>query len=99
MGGHRTYGCVNMNDFLEALTQKLEPNPTSLKNFRRMYTAPRPHKVDSKAPLETAVLYDRVQARFGTTAPCMMAENLFCPICVWTPRRPWRPQSCLTKCR
>lgn len=61
VGGKRTYGCVNMADFLQKLTEKLEPNPTSLRNFKRMYSPKGLHKVDSKAPLETSVLYDRVQ--------------------------------------
>ena len=61
VGGKRTYGCVNMADFLQKLIEKLEPNPTSLRNFKRMYSPKGLHKVDSKAPLETSVLYDRVQ--------------------------------------
>ena len=61
VGGKQTYGCVNMSDFLEKLEQQLEPNPTSLKNFRRMYAPRGLHKADPKGPLETAVLYDRVQ--------------------------------------
>ena len=61
VGGKQTYGCVNMSDFLNQLAAKLEPNPTSLKNFRRMYTPKGLHEVDPKGPLETSVLYDRVQ--------------------------------------
>ena len=61
VGGKQTYGCVNMSDFLEKLVGKLEPNPTSLRNFRRMYAPKGVHKVDPKGPLETSVLYDRVQ--------------------------------------
>ena len=64
VGGKQTYGCVNMSDFLEKLQQKLEPNPTSLKNYRRMFAPRGLHKADPKGPLETAVLYDRVQV-FG----------------------------------
>ena len=65
VGGKQTYGCVNMSDFLDQLAAKLEPNPTSLKNFRRMYTPKGLHQVDSKSPLETSVLYDRVQVNFA----------------------------------
>ncbi len=28
IGGKQTYGCVNMADFLDALREKLKPNPT-----------------------------------------------------------------------
>ena len=52
-----------MADFLEELTKRLEPNPISLKNFKRMYTPKTLHKVEPNSPLETAVLYDRVQVR------------------------------------
>lgn len=61
VGGKQTYGCVNMSDFLEKLVAKLEPNPTSLKNFRRMYSPKGVHEADPKGPLETSVLYNRVQ--------------------------------------
>ncbi|CAK0787699.1 hypothetical protein CVIRNUC_010921 [Coccomyxa viridis] len=61
IGGKSTYGCVNMSDFLEKLVEALEPNPTSLRNFKRMYSEPTLKKADPKAPLETAVLYDRAQ--------------------------------------
>ena len=61
IGGKRTYGCVNMSDFLGKLVEQLEPNPTSLRNFKRMYSEPAPKKAEPKSPLETAVLYDRAQ--------------------------------------
>ena len=63
VGAKRTYGCVNMADFLEELTKRLEPNPVSMKNFKRMYSPKTLHKVEPNSPLETAVLYDRVQVR------------------------------------
>ena len=61
VGAKKTYGCVNMSDFLEKLKEKLQPNPTSLKNYKRMYAPKGLHTADRKGPLETAVLYDRVQ--------------------------------------
>ena len=69
IGGKSTYGCVNMSDFLEKLVEKLEPNPTSLRNFKRMYSEPTLKKADPKAPLETAVLYDRAQV-LAQTCSC-----------------------------
>ena len=39
-----------MSDFLEKLVEALEPNPTSLRNFKRMYSEPTLKKADPKAP-------------------------------------------------
>ena len=69
IGGKSTYGCVNMSDFLEKLVEALEPNPTSLRNFKRMYSEPTLKKADPKAPLETAVLYNRAQV-LAQACPC-----------------------------
>ncbi len=75
VGGKQTYGCVNMSDFLNQLAAKLEPNPTSLKNFRRMYTPKGLHEVDPKGPLETSVLYDRVQVTGSLPVHCALVRG------------------------
>lgn len=61
--GKKTYGCVNMADFLEALRKKLQPNPTVIENYRRMYVPKgEPPRSGDEEPIKAAVLYQDVQA-------------------------------------
>ena len=83
IGGKSTYGCVNMSDFLEKLVEKLDPNPTSLRNFKRMYSEPTLKKAEPKGPLETAVLYDRAQV-LAQTSPCTLHTHVQHPD--WDPK-------------
>jgi len=63
VAGKKTFGCVNMADFLEALREKLQPNPMVIENYRRMYVpkGEAPRSGDDE-PIKAAVLYQNVQA-------------------------------------
>lgn len=62
VAGKKTYGCINMADFLSVLHEKLKPNPTVIENFNRMYVPEgAPRNGDPDEPIRAAVLYHKVQ--------------------------------------
>ena len=68
VGGTKTFGCVNMGEFLPALTKKLKPNDKVWQSWKRTYLGP--GKVPSAGenePLKGRILYEHLQVREGTS--------------------------------
>lgn len=62
VAGKKEFGCVNMGDFLDALREKLQPNPTVIENHRRMFVPEaEPLRGEQDEPIKAAVLYHDVQ--------------------------------------
>lgn len=71
----QTYAQVYLSDFLEALTPKLKPNPTSLEIYNRVKTTTEPPiSQGPKAPLSTARLFARIQ-KMLTKDSAVIAET------------------------
>lgn len=64
VGGKRTFGCVNMAEFLPALAKELKPNDKVWHSWKRTYLGP--GKVPSAGenePIKGRILYEHLQAR------------------------------------
>ncbi len=80
VAGKKEFGCVNMGDFLDALREKLQPNPTVIDNYRRMFIPEaEPLTKGPEEPIKAAVLYHNVQVRLETGASALLGE-LWCPV-------------------
>ena len=56
------FGCVRMDDFLEALADRITPNDTGYVNFARMYVPPAEPPVQKAGePLLCNVLFKHIQ--------------------------------------
>ena len=58
VGGKRTFGCINMAEFLVKLAKELKPNDSVWQSFKRTYVGP--GKVPSngkEGPLKGKILY------------------------------------------
>lgn len=63
IAGKKTYGCINMGDFLNALREKLKPNPTVIENYCRMFVPQaEPVRGGPDEQIKAAVLYRDIQA-------------------------------------
>ncbi|CAL8464627.1 g4162 [Coccomyxa elongata] len=78
IAGKKTYGCINMGDFLNALREKLKPNPTVIDNYRRMFVPQaEPVRGGPDEQIKAAVLYRDVQ-QFLTSDHVVMADTGDC---------------------
>ncbi len=71
IAGKKTYGCINMEDFLNALREKLKPNPTVIDNYRRMFVPlAEPVRGAPDEQIKAAVLYNDVQVSVQISSIC-----------------------------
>lgn len=75
IGGHQTFSCVVMKDFLKELAGKLKQNATAWEQYDRMYvgTAEPPQSAPG-SPLRTKSLFKHVQ-RMLTEDSAVLAET------------------------
>jgi len=60
---HQEFGCVRMNEFLRALTERVQKQPASLETYRRLYEPPgAAPAVPADAPLTMKALQREIQA-------------------------------------
>ncbi|KXZ56360.1 hypothetical protein GPECTOR_1g319 [Gonium pectorale] len=74
IGSGPTFGCIVLEDFLEALAKRVRPNDTGLVMYRRMALPPsEPPPQGDKEMLRTNVLFKHVQ-RFLTPTTSLVSE-------------------------
>lgn len=60
--GSKTFGCVNMADFLPALTTELKPNDNVFQSWQRTYVGPgKVPSASEDAPIKGRLLYSHLQ--------------------------------------
>ncbi|KAK9806019.1 hypothetical protein WJX73_005930 [Symbiochloris irregularis] len=75
IGGHQTFSCVIMKDFLKGLAGKLKQNATAWEQFDRMYVGlAEPPQSAPGSPLRTKSLFKHVQ-RMLTEDSAVLAET------------------------
>ena len=76
IGNGSAFGCILMNEFLQALTKRLKKNNTAYENYHQMYVPEgNPFKYGPKEPLRVNVLFEHIQKMLSSETTVILESG------------------------